>query len=177
MEVFYLFARRLAKESYQERLLKAALPESDEFQKRMQQLASNDCVRGYLLFIEKKDKPVAYLYCPISNGVLEYAYLGYDAKYSKLSPGTVLQYCALRDLFQESNHYFFDFGQGEGEHKRLFATGSTLCANIYFFRPTIRNKFLLCLHWATERFSECFGKILEVLHVKKFIKAFIRRKL
>jgi CelD/BcsL family acetyltransferase involved in cellulose biosynthesis len=176
MREFYQLARRVAGKTYQERLLNAALPDSKEFLEDIQQLASADSVRGYLLFGEDR-KPVAYLYCPISNGVVDYAYLGYDPELSDLSPGTVLQYCALESLFEEGCHRFFDFGQGEGEHKKLFATDSFLCADVYYFRRTFRNQFLVGLHWMTDRVSEAAGKVLERLELKGLIKRFIRRQI
>ena len=176
MREFYQLARRVARKTYQERLLNAALPDSKEFLEDIQQLASADSVRGYLLFGEDS-KPAAYLYCPISSGVVDYAYLGYDPELSDLSPGTVLQYCALESLCEEGCHRFFDFGQGEGEHKKLFATDSFLCADVYYFRRTFRNQFLVGLHWMTDRVSEAAGKVLERFELKSLIKRFIRRQI
>ena len=176
MEEFYRLARSVARKTYQEKLLGAALPDSKEFLERIQELASANSARGYLLFGEDS-KPVAYLYCSLSSGIVDYTYLGYDPELSNLSPGTVLQYCALESLFKEGCHRFFDFGQGEGEHKKLFATDSLLCADVYYFRRTFRNEFLVGLHWMTDRVSEGVGRALESVGLKRLIKKFIRRQI
>lgn len=175
MEEFYRLARSVAQKTYQERLLGAALPGSKDFLEHMQELASANSARGYLLFAEDS-KPAAYLYCSVSSGIVDYTYLGYDPELSNLSPGTVLQYCALESLFEEGCHRFFDFGQGEGEHKKLFATDSLFCADVYYFRRTFRNQSLVGLHWMTDRFSEGVGRVLEGLGLKRLIKKFIRRQ-
>ncbi len=78
-------------------------------------MASTDSVRAYVLFLH--GKAVAYLCCPVVNGVLLYSYLGYDPKHADLSPGTVLQYLVFESLFEEKRFRAFDFTEGQGEHK------------------------------------------------------------
>ena len=43
-----------------------------------------------------------------------------------MSPGTVLQYLALESIFDEKVNSYFDFGEGEGDHKKMFATNFIL---------------------------------------------------
>src|SRR5262245_20298452 len=63
MEEFHHLARQVAKKTYQERLLGAALPDGADYLAEMRRLASEDRARGYL--IELGGAPIAYLYCPI----------------------------------------------------------------------------------------------------------------
>ena len=138
----------------------------------MEQLAEQGYVRGFILF--HQDKPVSYLYCPVSNGVLIYAFLGYDPEYMNYSVGTVLQWLALESLFEENEFRFFDFTEGQSEHKKLFATHSVQCANVFFLRSNLRNKFLLHSQKAFDDFSKSVGDMLHHLGIKTMVKKLIR---
>ncbi|HJT50750.1 MAG TPA: GNAT family N-acetyltransferase [Nitrosospira sp.] len=172
MAEFFGLARKVSRITYQERLLGAGLPDSEEFREQMLELAQQNQVRAFILF--HKDEPVSYLYCPISNGVLIYAYLGYDPSYMGLSVGTVLQWLALEHLFEEKIFRFFDFTEGESEHKRLFATHSVQCANVFFLRDCLRNSCLIRTQWLVDRFSKLAGDKLEQLGIKAAVKRLVR---
>jgi len=96
MPEFYRLARTVSSRTYQERLLDAGLPADEEFQAALIADARQDAVRGYLLFL--RNEPIAYLYCPVEDGVLVYSHLGYDPQHAGLSPGTVLQFLAQEAL-------------------------------------------------------------------------------
>ena len=172
MAEFFRLARTVSRITYQERLLDAGLPDSEEFCEEMERLAQQDRVRAFLLF--HQDRPVSYLYCPISNGVVIYAYLGYDPEYMNFSVGTVLQWLALEYLFDEKIFRFFDFTEGQSEHKKLFATGSVQCANVFFVRENLRNVCLLQMQRAVDHFSKFTGNRLEQLGIKASLKRLIR---
>lgn len=172
MAEFFRQARTVSRATYQERLLDAGLPDSEEFCKEMERLAQQDHVRAFLLF--HQDRPVSYLYCPISNGVVLYAYLGYDPDYMNFSVGTVLQWLALESLFEEKIFRLFDFTEGQSEHKKLFATGSVQCANVFFVRDTLHNMCLLQMQRAVDSLSKFTGDRLERLGIKASLKRLIR---
>lgn len=169
---FHKLARSLSSRTYQEALLDAGLPDSEEFLQGMTSKASAGSVRAYLLF--HAGKPVAYLYCPVDQGVLLYEYLGYDPEYRDWSVGTILQWLALENLFSEGTFTHFDFTEGESEHKRLFSTHSIQCANVFFLRDTLRNNLLARAQYLTNRFSTLLGNILEHYGLKARIKRLIR---
>jgi CelD/BcsL family acetyltransferase involved in cellulose biosynthesis len=173
MEEFYRLAREVSRRTYQERLLDAGLPETDEFKEEMLQAADRDGARAYLLFHE--ERPVAYLHCPIHDGVVFYGYLGYDPEYAKWSPGTVLQHLALEKLFTEADLTMFDFTEGEGAHKSFFSTHSVLCADIYYLKRSLRNRCLVRLHTLLDAFSRALVRLLDRLGLKERIKRLIRR--
>lgn len=172
MADFFRLARIVSRTTYQERLLDAGLPDSAEFCEEMERLAQQDCVRAFLLF--HQDRPVSYLYCPISNGVVLYAYLGYDPDYMNFSVGTILQWLALECLFDEKIFRFFDFTEGESEHKKLFATGSVQCANVFFVRDNLRNMCLLQAQRVVDRLGKVTGNKLNQLGLKSKIKKMMR---
>jgi hypothetical protein len=172
IEEFYRLAREVSKKTYQERLLNLGLPDGDEFKQELLDMAERDSVRGYILFFG--EKPIAYLFCPVRDGILFYRYLGYDPEFRNWSPGTVLQHLVLERLFAEGKFKMFDFTDGEGPHKEFFSTGSMRCADVYFLRPTLRNLLLLRLHSGLKTLSGTTVKTLDRLGVKSRIKKFFR---
>jgi GNAT acetyltransferase-like protein len=169
---FHRLARVVSGKTYQEKLLNVALPENEEFKEEMTELAARDSVRGYILF--HSDTPIAYLYCPIEDDIVFYNYLGHDPEFRVWSPGTVLQYFALESLFAEKRFRLFDFTEGEGQHKEVFSTSSTRCADVYYFRRSLRNIFLVLGHWEMGVASGFTAKILKRLGMKARIKKFLR---
>ena len=137
VEEFYRHARAVSSMTYQERLLDAGLPEGDSFLADIRERARHDSMRGWILFLD--GAPISYLYAPAEGRTLIYAYLGYDPAFADLSPGTVLQYEAMRQLMGEGRFTLFDFTEGEGQHKRQFGTGFVDCVDLLLVRRTVAN--------------------------------------
>lgn len=140
LEVFRPLARPLAARTYQERLLGMGLPENPAFLAEERALAAADRVRAWLMLLG--GRPIAYLWCSAEGGSLRYDHLGYDPDHAELSPGTVLLARAFADLFAEGRFRRFDFTEGEGRHKRQFATGGVDCADALLLRGTLANRAL-----------------------------------
>lgn len=138
LEAFHDVARRISLRTYQERLLGSGLPDSTEFMREMLALAAADRARAWLLHIA--GEPAAYLYCPVVGDTVIYAHVGHDPAFNDWSPGAVLQLEAMRDLFAEERFSRFDFTEGEGQHKRQFATGGIACVDLLLLRPSLVNR-------------------------------------
>ena len=106
--------------------------------------------------------------------MLIYAFLGYDPGYMNYSVGTVLQWLALEHLFEERLFRFFDFTEGQSEHKKLFATHSVQCANVFFLRNNLRNKVLLLSQRVVNDFSRLAGDTLNQFGLKSKVKKMMR---
>lgn len=169
---FHSLALKISEKSYQEKLLDCGLPAGDEFLNEMINLAEQELARGYILF--HFEKPIAYIFCPIKNNIVFYEYVGHDPDFQKWSPGTMLQYFALKNLFEAEKLRLFDFTEGEGSHKDFFSTNKKICADIYYFRRTFRNFLLVFLHIGISSISTNIVKILERLGLKKMIKKLFR---
>lgn len=137
MTIFHDAARRISLRTYQERLLGGGLPDDPNFLDDMYLKAAVGMVRGWLLYIA--GEPAAYLYCPIYAGVARYEYVGHDPAFSDLSPGGVLQMEAMRDLF-DAGLRRFDFTEGDGQHKRQFATHGVSCIDMLLLRASLANR-------------------------------------
>ncbi|TXC72594.1 GNAT family N-acetyltransferase [Sphingomonas ginsenosidivorax] len=132
--LFHPLARAVSATTYQERLLGSGLPEDAGHCLR---LAAEDRVRAWLLFVD--GRPVAYLCCTADGESLRYDHVGHDPAHNDLSPGAVLQMEAMRQLFAD-RFARFDFTEGEGQHKRQFATTGTACVDLLLLRPTLANR-------------------------------------
>ncbi|CAN5417873.1 hypothetical protein BH09PSE4_BH09PSE4_19480 [soil metagenome] len=135
---FHDIARRISMRTYQEKLLGAGLPDDAEFLRRMHAMGAADGVRAWLLHIA--GEPAAYLFCGSDGDTLRYDFVGHDPAFSDLSPGQVLQVEALRDLFADKRFARFDFTEGEGQHKRQFATGQVPCIDMLLLRSSLANR-------------------------------------
>jgi CelD/BcsL family acetyltransferase involved in cellulose biosynthesis len=135
---FHPLARAVSATTYQERLLDAGLPSDPA---ALLRLAAADCLRAWLL--EADGRPIAYLCCSAEGETLRYDHVGHDPAYSALSPGTVLQVEAMRDLFDEGRFARFDFTEGEGQHKRQLATDGVACLDLLLLRRTLANRAAL----------------------------------
>lgn len=135
IERFYAAARAVSVKTYQERSLDAGLPSGEEALAVMRASARAGDARGWLLYLD--NAPIAYLWAPATDGTLLYAYLGYDPAFADLSPGTVLQMEAMRQLMAEKQFRLFDFTEGDGQHKRLFATDAVDCVDLLLVRRSV----------------------------------------
>ena len=172
MEQFHQLAREISKLTYQEKLFDAGIPDDEAFRTRMRELAEADCVRAFILFMN--GKPVSYLYLPIVERRVIYGFLGFDPSFAKHSPGTVLQLIALEFLFGEEKYSYFDFTEGEGEHKRLFATMERYCGNVFYLRGTMRNRLLVHAHRTIRRLSDFADSLIVRSGLKERLRQMLR---
>lgn len=169
---FFRFAQDVSKLTYQERLLGVGIPHNDDFIREASLLAADQRLRAYVLF--DGEKPVAYLYCPVHNNVLVYAYLGYHPAYAAMSVGTILQWVAIKQLFEERRFRYFDFTEGQSDHKRLFATHQRLSANVFLIRRSIRSVAIVYSHLAMNRFAKWLGNKLSELGLRAKVRRWLR---
>lgn len=143
VERFFAEAIPVSRLTYQARLLDSGLPEDGAARIDALELASQDRLRAFLLRAE--GRAIAYLYLPIEGATLIYSHLGYDPGFAKYSPGTVLQLEALERLFAEARYHYFDFTEGEGEHKAMFGTDWVDACSFFLLRASLLNRLLLGL--------------------------------
>ncbi|MGE4323946.1 MAG: GNAT family N-acetyltransferase [Sphingobium sp.] len=155
---FMALARPLSQRTYQERLLQAGLPASPAAVASAVEAAGRGDVRAFLLFAG--DRPIAYLYLPVRDDVLVYAYLGYDPDFASFSPGTVLHVEAMRQLFAEGRFRYFDFTEGDGAHKALFGRETVACVDLLVMRPTWGNRLTLGALNAFDRITATAKRLL-----------------
>ncbi|MBX6311519.1 MAG: GNAT family N-acetyltransferase [Isosphaeraceae bacterium] len=131
VEEFLRDAESVARRSYQWRRGYEVLRASPAEHRRLAHLAQRGQWRGYILFV--RDAPCAYCQGTVYARKFDYEIPGYDERFERLNPGTVLLYKILEDLFASGVADELDFGAGPAEYKRLFATSNpmVLYANLY----------------------------------------------
>lgn len=178
VDPFFAAARVVSEKTFQERLLNRGLPDTPEFLARTRDLAGRGLFRGFILFDEADQHPVAYLYAPVVPGengdVLISDIGGYDPGKADSSPGMVLRYLVLRRLFEEKAMRVYDLGEGDGPHKHRLATHRRECAEVYFFRPNLPNMLIVGSHLACELLSLNAGRLLGP-RAKAVVKRALRR--
>ncbi|WP_367067211.1 GNAT family N-acetyltransferase [Oryzisolibacter sp. LB2S] len=173
MEEFHRDAVSISSQTYQTLMLKAGLPDSPEFLRAMREKASKGEARGYLL--RTQEKPIAFAWCTAKGDAMTYQVIGYLPEYAESSPGTVLLYLILQDLFSLEKYRMLDFGPGSAFYKEAFATGKLEFADSYLLHPTLENRWKLWLLWKTECFSTAVGSMLDRIGLKKKIRQWMRK--
>jgi len=170
---FYDLARIVSKETYQEKQLGISIPDDPKYLARLKTKAQNNEARGYLLFMN--DTPIAFALALAESGTLIGEYMGFDVKYSKYSPGVVVKWESLKDLFEEQIFNWFDFTEGEGLHKRRFATHSFDCGDVFIVPPSLKNKVLFITHRGFTSLMNSLDQLLVKNNAKPTIKKWLRK--
>jgi CelD/BcsL family acetyltransferase involved in cellulose biosynthesis len=173
MREFHRHAREISCKTYQENLSDAGMPDGEAFTDELCQLAARDAVRGYVLF--DREKPIAYQYCPIQEETLILQRLGYDPEYREHAPGNILFLLIIEHAFLTGRCRQFDLGRGEYPYKETLASGSLLCADIYYFRWTFANALLIAGHSLLNAVSISGGYLLDRLHLRASLRRLARK--
>lgn len=169
---FFPLAHELSAKTYQERLLRAGLPDTKQFHDAALEQAARGALRAYILFLN--GRPASYLFLPVKSGRAIYAYLGYDPLVAEHSPGTVLQLLVLERMFSDPTLTVFDFTEGAGQHKQMFATHTQQYADLIILRSSLRMAALAAAHRICKRFEIAVAAVLDKLGLKRRVKMLVR---
>ena len=170
---FHSIARELSMRTYQEKFLGKGLPNTDSFREEMLSLAAGDNVRAFTLHLDQK--PIAYLYSPARAGILYYDFLGYDPDYSSHSPGSVLQWLAFERIFREGKFRYYDFEEGEGQHKRTFATMMLNCGNLLIFTISPKSFLYIVFDWLFLSLTRTALKMSDIFNIRTLVRKAYRK--
>lgn len=172
MAGFLDLASELSESTYQARLLNCGLPTSAKFRKKTNELAGQGLAYGFMLFLA--ERPAAYVYCERRGGIVTYDYVGHDPALNALSPGTVLQYQLLEYLFADPDASIFDFTEGEGNHKALFATDKKLCAKSLAFPRRMGTAMLIRSHIGLNQLNDFIDNLADRIGLRQKIRRLMR---
>jgi CelD/BcsL family acetyltransferase involved in cellulose biosynthesis len=110
------------------------------------QFAREGCLRSYLL--KCGGEPAAYCIGFQSNEVFYYYEIAHDPKWAPGSPGALLLYMLLEDLFAERPPKVVYFGPGTSEYKRWFSNAQGTERNVHIMRKTYLNRGAVAVHRA-----------------------------
>lgn len=174
MQEFYRLADEIARHSWGARRGQSSfgdrltLPE-------LSRLARKEMARGFVLL--HGDRPIAYVVCRAFDQHLLYEFVAYDQRYAKWSPGSVLLYLLLERLFAERRFQRLDLGEGTLGYKSFFATDSTRCARVMYFRRSLHNIALVSAHYGISSASVAAGRVLRAVGMKQKLKRLMMGKL
>lgn len=172
MPAFHREAVDISRQTYQTQLLGAGLPDTPAFLQSMQDKAARGEARGYLL--RDQGQSVAFAWCAARGATLVYEVIGYRPEQAERSPGTVLLYLILEDLFELGHYPVLDFGPGHAFYKEAFATRHIDFADAYLLRAGWGHAWRLWLHQRVDAFSEAVGAWLERHGWKRRIRQAMR---
>lgn len=162
MDDYVRFCRQISARTYQEILSGDGFPQEPAFAAQLRRLAAAGRVRGYLLF--DNGHPAAYAHCTVPEHaphVLHYDTVGYDPDDRQWSPGTVLLYHIIEDLYTLGRFQLFDFGIGDHSYKRFFSTGSVRAVDLLYFPWSPANCAVVANHCALAALTRTAGKIAD----------------
>lgn len=103
-------------------------------------LAARQWVRAYVLFVG--DDPVASILGFQYANTYYYEAPAYNQDWQERSPGIVLLYHLIKDLFEVDSPMLCDFGFGYGQYKQVFGTHVRRCGSICA-AITLRGRFIV----------------------------------
>lgn len=173
MESFQREAAEISRQTYQTRLLDVGLRSDAESLQDMVAAAERGDARGYLL--RDGQRAIAFAWCQGKADRLFYSTVGYLPECARMSPGTVLLYLILQDLFNTHRYAILDFGPGEAHYKSMFGTAQHEFEDVYLLRSTLRHQLLTTAHYQVGNLSSRVGDALERRGLKKRVKSIIRK--
>lgn len=93
-------------------------------------------LRAYVLSVD--GEPKAFWIGQVYDGVFQAGPTGYDPALAHLRPGRYVLLRMLEDLCADQDVHEVDWGPGDGEYKRHFATSHWLEEDMLLFAPTFR---------------------------------------
>jgi hypothetical protein len=171
---FLRLASAISVNTYQTRLFNEGLSDTDEIRLRLEETASQGRLRGYMLF--HGDAPSAFALCEAKGNVLLYKTIGYDPNHASLSPGTVLLWHLLTQLFTDKEFRYLDFGEGEAFYKEFFSNCPLPCARVYYFRRTPMLVAAVCAHCAWHRTLDAVVRLPGVRSLVNNMRRVIRKR-
>ena len=173
LDEFHNFAYEISRKTFQHKLLKVGLPDTKAFREELYRQAEQGRFFGYILL--RDGEKIAFAYC-VRHGIrMNYNIIGYDPRFSKESPGNVLLFLILKDLFSRPEIELFDFGVGEAQYKSIFSTNFSMVADVYYFHPFLKSAGIVFSHYVTEKISSSLGRFLERVGVKKKVRMWMRQ--
>jgi Acetyltransferase (GNAT) domain len=144
VDTFYESAFTVAEKSWQHANLGQCLEETSLYRKNLQSLARLGVLRAYLL--KCGGIPCAFVIGYQCEDTLQFEQTAFSSDFARLSPGTVLYYMMLEDLYRYRPPRLVNHGVGVTPHKRLFSNRESVDTSVHLFRPTIRNRLLCTAH-------------------------------
>jgi hypothetical protein len=138
IEDFYTAGYSIAENSWQFHSLGMALKDTALYRETLLSYARGGCLRAYLL--KCGGRPCAFVIGVQCQDAVQFEQTAYSREFAVHSPGTVLYYMLLEDIYKYRRPKYLNFGTGVNPHKRLFSNRESFDTAIYLFRRSLRNR-------------------------------------
>jgi CelD/BcsL family acetyltransferase involved in cellulose biosynthesis len=155
---FFNDARIVNKLSWQYRNLGFRLHERESLERQLEELANRGVLRSYVL--RYGGRPCAFVIGYQYRDVFHYAEVGFDSNLGKWSPGTVLLFLIIQDLYRHNPPAILNFGVGDATYKRRFGTHEYSDESLLILRHTMRNRLITGAHGT---FISCLEKVKQLV--------------
>jgi CelD/BcsL family acetyltransferase involved in cellulose biosynthesis len=171
---FVDLAVEISKKTYQWRVHQRGLSATDKVRRRLTFAAEHDWMRCYLLFCG--DKPYAFATGYQHEGCFLLDEIGHDPALSKYSPGTVLQYLVVEDLFAHNRPTVLDL-QEYGRYKEVLSTESYPQGKMLLFKPGLYSRLLIAGDRVCRSSTKAASQLLDRWNLKTKLKNMIRNQI
>jgi hypothetical protein len=172
LDRFWLLARQVSVKTYRNDCSTPDCRMTTTSSRRRSAWPRMTLLRAFLLF--DGERPVSYLFLPVEDGVVLYAYLGYDPEYLKLSWARCCSGWHWKASSLNSGSAISTLPKESPEQKRMFSTSKLACANIALLPWSLANWALVHGHWRFGRLVESLGDWLERHQLKTKVRRWLR---
>jgi Acetyltransferase (GNAT) domain len=142
---------------------------------RLARLAKKKTLRCYIAYLN--GQPCAFATGERNRRIFLYQIPGFDPKYADKSPGTALMLWIIRDLIDNTDCEFFDFGMGGNfDYKKRFGNTALKCARLQLgnlYRPY--SFFLVAIDQVLNSIKNFAGLVLGQGRLMQRLKRATRR--
>lgn len=144
----------VTKLSWQGRKLGQQIEVGSPGAKRIEEFARNGWLRGYLLRTTTERRDVlAFGLGFQTDGVYYYDTIGYDPQWASYSPGNLVLYKLVEDLYKHDPATTVDLGGGDNLYKRIFGNESYDEQHVFLFRRSAYTGVARATHGAFAKAS------------------------
>jgi len=142
-------------------------------QERKEQ-ARNGWLRSFIL--ECNDTPIAFVIGTQFQGFFDYEETGYDPAHTRYSPGSVLTYLLIEQLFKENKPNIVYFGYGENVYKKVFGNYSYTAYNIFSCPKSSKLNYLIQTQKIFNKIYSLIRSLLVKLNLDVRIRKLLKKK-
>jgi CelD/BcsL family acetyltransferase involved in cellulose biosynthesis len=151
-------AAAISHRSWQHRVIGERVSCSDAAIRSFEDLAARGILRSYVL--QAGEIPYAFAVGYQYSGLYHYVEIGFDERYSKVSPGKVLLSLILEDLHGYNRPRILNFGTGDGAYKRRFGNMERSDVSCLIMRKSFQNIILTRSHSSFNRGIRLANKMI-----------------
>lgn len=136
-------------------------------------IAAKGWLRSYLL--KCSDEPIAFILGYQYYNRYYFENTGFNKYWRKHSPGSVLNYFLIKDIFANDRPDILDFGFGDNQYKRMFGTDQYDAEMVYVTRRRSRGEFIVSFQYAINMLSEAIRSMVKKMRLENRVRSFLRR--